>query len=386
VPENHPRRSTRGYHPSLQNLEALQNAPPNPIDTPYTATAINCDTGALAEYHQLLKTSDGSLWEHSAVEEWARLAQGCPPSGIPVEHGTNTLRFITHSDVPSTRKPTYARIVVADRPQKSQPRRVRLTVGGDRIDYPGDVATKTSSLPTVKLLLNSTISTPGAKFMCIDIKDFYLNTPMTRYEYMRVDLRSMPTAIIAQYNLSSISHNGAIYVDVMKGMYGLPQAGILANAGLVKQLAQHGYHQSKHTPGLFTHITRPIAFCLVVDDFGIRYTGTQHAEHLIHTLKQKYTITVDWSGDLYVGLRLDWNYTKRFVDTSMPGYGQKALDHFHHPTPSRPQHSPYTWTKPIYGTKTQMSPAPDTTPVISPDQTKRLQQIIGVSSYTTPEL
>jgi hypothetical protein len=217
--------------------------------------------------------------------------------------------------------------------------------------------------------------------MCIDIKDFYLNTPMTRYEYMRVDLRSMPTAIINHYNLHSISHNGAVYVEIMKGMYGLPQAGILANAGLVTHLATTGYHQSQHTPGLFTHINRPIAFCLVVDDFGIRYTGKEHAEHLIQTLRQKYTITVDWTGDIYVGLRLSWNYRDHYVDISMTEYVTKALLRFNHPNPTRPQHSPHAWTKPIYGTHTQMSPDPDTTSPLSPALIKRLQQIIGVFPY-----
>jgi hypothetical protein len=68
--------------------------------------------------------------------------------------------------------------VSAFRPEKPNPRRVRFTVGGDRIDYTGDVSTKTADLPTVKTLLNSVISTPGARFMTGDLKDFYLNTPM----------------------------------------------------------------------------------------------------------------------------------------------------------------------------------------------------------------
>jgi hypothetical protein len=42
----------------------------------------------------------------------------------------------------------------------------------------------TADLLTIKLLINSTISTQGAKFMTMDIKDFYLITPMARYKYM----------------------------------------------------------------------------------------------------------------------------------------------------------------------------------------------------------
>jgi Reverse transcriptase (RNA-dependent DNA polymerase) len=271
--------------------------------------------------------------------------------------------------------------VVADRPNKANPIRVRVTVGGDRIDYPEEVSTKTSDLATVKLLLNSTISTDNANWMSLDIKDFYLNTPMTLYEYMKVPLALFPAAIIQHYNLEALEHNGFIYTEIMKGMYGLPQAGRLANNELIAHLQQHGYHQSKFTPGLFHHDTRPIAFCLVVDDFGIRYVGKENAEHLIDTLKAKYSITIDWAGTKFVGLNLDWDYRNRTVDISMPTYIPNALARFQHPTPTKPQHSPHAWTKPTYGATQQMTSDPDTSPRLNPKEVNRLQQIIGVLLY-----
>jgi hypothetical protein len=54
-------------------------------------------------------------------------------------------------------------------------------MGGNLINYLGDCGTPTANLLTVKILLNSIILTPNAKFMTIDIKDFYLNTPMEGY-------------------------------------------------------------------------------------------------------------------------------------------------------------------------------------------------------------
>jgi hypothetical protein len=69
-------------------------------------------------------------------------------------------------------------------------------------------------------------------------------------------------------------------------MYGLPQAGILANQLLRKRLAPHGYTEAKHTPSLWQHATRPISFTLIVDDFGIKYVGNKHAQHLITTLEK----------------------------------------------------------------------------------------------------
>eukprot|EP00978_Attheya_sp_CCMP212_P036552 scaffold166612_cov63-Attheya_sp.AAC.1 len=82
-------------------------------------------------------------------------------------------------------------------------------------------------------------------------------------------------------------------------MYGLPQAGILANKRLKKHLAKSGYHERPRTPGLFRHETRPITFCLVVDDFGIKYVGQEHADHLLDTLRTQYTMTTDWDGTNY---------------------------------------------------------------------------------------
>jgi hypothetical protein len=87
--------------------------------------------------------------------------------------------------------------------------------------------------------------------MTMDIKDFYLNTPMSRYKYMRLKLSDMPDDVIEHYNLRSIATtDGFVYCKICKGMYGLPQAGIFAQELLEKRLAQHGYRQSKTTSGL----------------------------------------------------------------------------------------------------------------------------------------
>ena len=94
---------------------------------------------------------------------------------------------------------------------------------------------------------------------------------------------------------------------------------------LKKRLARQGYFEMPHTPDRWQHCSRPIAFTLVVDNFGIKYQGQQHAEHLLRALCGDYTVEVDWIGELYVGNNLEWNYKKRYVDISMPGYVQKQL-------------------------------------------------------------
>ena len=113
-------------------------------------------------------------------------------------------------------------------------------------------------------------------------------------------------------------------------MYGLPQAGLLAQKLPKKRLAKHSYKQSDVTPGLSTHEWRPIYFSLVVDDFGVKYVGEEHAAHLVAVLKETYDIEVDEKGEKYVGISLDWDYENGEVHLSMPGYVSEALARFRH--------------------------------------------------------
>ena len=134
---------------------------------------------------------------------------------------------------------------------------------------------------------------------------------------------------------------------IVQGLYGLPQAGILANKLLRKHLAPHGYYELPHTPGLWRHVSRPVQFSLVVDDFGVKYVGQEHANHLCNALKQKYEISEDWKGKLYCGMSLDWHYNRGYVDTSMPTYCKKQVSRYKHKKPTRIQN-------------TQLEPAPRT--------------------------
>lgn len=296
---------------------------------PSANAVLDAATGSTLSYRQLQAGPNGPAWEQSAANEIGRLAQGVLPH---MPHGTDTMHFIAHSAIPADRIATYLRIVAEERPLKVETRRVRCTVGGNLIHFPGNVSTPTADLTTIKILINSVLSTPGAKFGTGDIANFYLNNPMERFEYMRIPVRDIPPCIMKQYNLAPLVHNGHVMVEICKGMYGLPLAGIIANTRLLAHLATADYHPVKHTAGLFSHATRPVSFCLTVDDFGVKYVGAHHAEHLFTTLRKLYTITTDWSGTKYCGLTLQWDYTARTCDMSMPGYVAKAQHHFQHPT------------------------------------------------------
>ena len=161
---------------------------------------------------------------------------------------------MTHEEIkliPKDRTVTYGRVVVYNRPQKKDPNRVRITAGGNLIQYPGELTTRTADLTTSKLLWNSVLSTEEARFMGIDIKSFYLETPLDRYEYMRMPLDIFPPHIVEQYNLEERAKNGQVYLEIRQAIYGLPQAGILANKLPWERLEPFGYYKVAHTPGLW---------------------------------------------------------------------------------------------------------------------------------------
>ena len=128
--------------------------------------------------------------------------------------GTNTVFFIAKSAIPQGRKVTYARMVASIRPTKAEVNCVRVTVGGDRLDFPGATTTHCAGLTTTKYLLNITISTPGARFMTLDIKYFYYGTAMARYKYMKLALACILDKIIEQYSLRTLSSDGWVYLEI----------------------------------------------------------------------------------------------------------------------------------------------------------------------------
>ena len=113
----------------------------------------------------------------------------------------------------------------------------------------------------------------------------------------------------------------------------------------------------------------------------MKYVGREHVEHLITVLKKKYELVKDWKGDLYCGIKLNWDYQARTLDISMPGYIKKLLQKYKHRMPTRPQHCPYSPAPKQYDAKAQ-SPLPiDISPKLSPDEIKEIQRVIGSILY-----
>ena len=350
------------------------------------------DTGATLEYRQLRRHPKlKHIWETSYSNEMGRLCQGIGQGDKGPKRqrvtGTDTFRAIKYCNIPHDRRRNVAfvRVVCEVREQKADPNRTRITVAGGHIVVDYDIGTPSADLNLVKLLLNSVLSRPGAKFACFDAANFYLQTPMAKSEYVKIKYSDIPEEFREEYKLADFEHNGWAYFEVVRGAYGLPQSGKLAHDLLRPRLNKAGYFEAPTTPGLWRHSWRPIQFVLIVDDFGVEYVGKQHANHLLSILKEHYEMTEDWLGSKFAGIDLDWNYAARHSDRtcrlSMNSYVSNLLLREGHSRPNKPQHSPHQHRPIVYGAKTQPALEQDTSPKLDSAGITRVQRIVGALLY-----
>ena len=363
---------------------AVQSEPPFSMSTRdlladlfYTSNAATYDptTGDTLTWSTAMKGPHSEAWTSAMDAELEQLF---------VTY--DNMHLIHFSDIPQDRLISYfnPQLKMKLNAELLHVFRIRGTYGGNRSDYEGDKAAYTADMPTLKILLNLTVSDPDRKFMTADIVSMYLHTRLERKEYMSIDLKFFSPAARLRYGVDKFIQPGStkVYVEILGGIYGLPQAGLLAQQKLLTHLSTHGFHQVPHTTCLFRHETRPIEFTLVVDDFGISYKSKGDADYLIKTLELIYPLTVDITGSSYLGYTIEDVGTgpDRVMKLSMPRYVQSALNRFGVVTIKNVL-SPEHFTPISYATKEAQLTAIDTTPPLSADNKTRLQSIIGVMLY-----
>jgi hypothetical protein len=344
-------------------------------------------SGTLANYSALSAVNlnkDGSLLTaRSALngpdrEEWLTVF------GEEIDRlvDTKTAKFVHRHQIPSGKAISYYNPQLKVKMKDGKlVKRVRGTVGGDKLPYSGPSSAQTAALETVRILLNAIVS-EGAEMMTLDIKDFYLGTPMDQPEFMRVPLKYIPPTIQTKYKLASYVKDNYVFMQIDKTLYGLVQSGILSQQRLIEHLSNNGYKQAKNTPCLFIHESNGNAFTLVVDDFLVKSKDESSQQHLIDTLHKMYTITIDKAlKQKYIGITIDYNKQKRYMDLSMPGYVDNALTRFG-ANDLRGVNSPLVYVPPTYGPQTQIIKDESTKlPSLTPAQLLRLQEVVGVFLY-----
>ncbi len=177
---------------------------------------INPMTGELiSSYKRLMNNPDtAEVWMTAFGKDFGGMSQGDNKTG---QKWSDAMFVMSPQDIPNIPKDrvvTYARVVINHCPQKTDPNRIRITAGGNLINYPGKLTTWMADITTLKLHWNSVLSTPGAKYICRDIKNFYLSAHLDRYKYVRIPFTLFPPWIVEQYGLTSKIHNGHIYLKM----------------------------------------------------------------------------------------------------------------------------------------------------------------------------
>ena len=126
------------------------------------------------------------------------------PQYIREVKGKNTVTFIPKYKFPKEKKVTYGKIVCEMKPENEEKERTRLAVGGNLLDFTGNLSAPTASVTTAKRVFNSVVSTPGGRCLLVDIKHFYLNNILPDPEFMRIPLKIVPQEIIDTYDLKAL--------------------------------------------------------------------------------------------------------------------------------------------------------------------------------------
>ena len=125
-----------------------------------------------------------------------------------------------------------------------------------------------------------------------------------------INISMIPPEFVYKYILKNKAHNGYIFAHVTKGIYGIPQAGLIAHGALVQHLEPYGYRPSNKTQVLWTRDIHSINLIFVVGDFGVKYLGKERTLHLKSALEDKYKVITYWEVKLYIGIVLKWDYKK----------------------------------------------------------------------------
>ena len=334
------------------------------------APTLNLDSrGKPLRFSSALAGPNRADWIHADIVELTKLV-----------FDTGTLKPVHH---PSESPTYYNRVVREKLKGKTIERRVRGTAGGDRITFPCSVSSSTASLTCFKMLLNDIVSS-NSYFGSADISDFYLGADLPNPQSLKIYCDTFDAATLLALGFTPFlktdpSGKTYVYCDILKSLYGLAISGLLSQLRLLAQLYSYDFIQTE-TPCLFRHRTRDITFCLVVDDFAIRYTSLDDLKHFTDCLSELYHIKVHPECVSFLGFTIVYDRVARTISLSYPSYIPDLLTRLDIPN-LRTRKSPCVYVPPVFGSKEpQVAHADDSAPA-SKEELATLQIIIGSILY-----
>ena len=364
--------------------------PPSPITVaaaPLTPLP-NFTKDAKAFYSYYEKTIQGpnyAAWQDSMVRELTKLTQ----------HFKDGLQLINPADVPpSHRNCPFLNPVTREKLDSATGAiidlRTRLTWGKQPpSSNPSLNSSSVAASSVVKLLLNSAVSDPHAVLSTIDLDYFYYQTRRTSPEFARMRVRHIPPAARAMLGISHLTDADIIYFQANIAIPGQPDAGKLAQEGLIAHLTPYGYSMCRYTPCLFKHNTdTSIAFPVHVDDMLIKHDPrTSDYANLVAALTTKYSLKEKPIATSFCGIRIDLfrdtnNHSNDRLTLSIPGGVHKALTKLNFTPDSNPG-SPNIYTPPTYTSDDQLERL-DLSPPASTAERQLLLESVGYFRWYSP--
>ncbi len=206
----------------------------------------------ISSYKTLMNDpATAEVWQTAFGKEFREVAQGDKKMG---QNSIHAMFVMTHNKLAHVLRAglkfTFANPVVNYWPQKKDPNRIIILDMGNLVSYEGKLSVQTTDINTAQIHWNSVISNKKAKYMFLDIKNFYLMAALEYFEYMKIPFALFPSWIVEQYNLAKHQKDGWIYMEMRQAVWGLPQAKILANRRLRRKLVPFRYYECVETPGL----------------------------------------------------------------------------------------------------------------------------------------
>jgi hypothetical protein len=190
------------YTPQAMMNECAQVLPT--IFEHFASPMVHPITGeTISSYKKMMNDpAMAEIWQTAFRKDFGGMAQGDNKTG---QKGTNAMFVMTHNKIKQAVAAgkffTYMNPVVDYRAQKEDPYRIWITAGGNLINYESNASMQTANLDTAKIHLNSVVSTPLARYMWLDIKNFYLMAALEYFKYSRMPLSLFPAWIIKQYDM-----------------------------------------------------------------------------------------------------------------------------------------------------------------------------------------
>ncbi len=362
-----PRPFQRRHQRQAQANSTYHSSPDDPI------LNVSAD-GKAFNYNNLRKGKDGDLWRNEYGVEIKKL----------LDKKTLSPQFYKDQPADQRSKTTYYDPQCKEKltPDKQIIRRVRGTLGGDKVQYDGLTSSPVADIVTIKIHQNSVVSDrrnfgTDTRYAGLDLTDFYLESDLDQPSWVNISVEDIAMDILTEYDLLKYVHKGRILCRVDGTMYGHPAAGRIAHKDLVAHLALHGYMQHDNIPCLFFHTSNSISFTLVVDDFGIKYSSMADIDDLQRIIGFKYKFKIHLTGSKYVGVRLDWNYEDNSYYADMPTTCDAALDLLCPDGPPRDRNSPGIYLTPKYGAP-DLGATVDDTPLVSAASKAFIMKVVGI--------